>query len=55
MVARVDQPASESALAKLVRLIEEAQAEKSPTEEFAERFEGPYTVAVLRVGPGPLR
>lgn len=47
VVARVDQPASESALAKLVRLVEQAQAEKSPTEVFAERFEGPYTIAVL--------
>ncbi|HEX7118206.1 MAG TPA: heavy metal translocating P-type ATPase [Longimicrobiales bacterium] len=47
VVARVEQPASESALAKLVRLVERAQAEKSPTEQFAERLEGPYTVAVL--------
>jgi Cd2+/Zn2+-exporting ATPase len=51
VVARVDQPASESALAKLVRLIEEAQAEKSPTEEFAQRFEGPYTIGVLASVP----
>ncbi|HEX6940967.1 MAG TPA: heavy metal translocating P-type ATPase [Longimicrobiales bacterium] len=47
VVARVERPASESALAKLVRLVERAQAEKSPTERFAERLEGPYTVAVL--------
>lgn len=47
VLARVERPASESTLAKLVRLVEEAQAEKSPTERFAERFEGPYTIAVL--------
>ncbi|HEX8907214.1 MAG TPA: heavy metal translocating P-type ATPase, partial [Longimicrobiaceae bacterium] len=45
--ARVDRPASESALARLVRLVEEAQAARGPTEEFAARFEGPYTIAVL--------
>lgn len=45
--ARVERPASESALARLVRLVERAQAERGPTEEFAARFEGPYTIAVL--------
>jgi Cd2+/Zn2+-exporting ATPase len=45
--ARVERPASESALARLVRMVEEAQAAKGPTEEFAARFEGPYTIAVL--------
>jgi Cd2+/Zn2+-exporting ATPase len=45
--ARVDRPASESALARLVRMVEDAQAAKGPTEEFAARFEGPYTIAVL--------
>lgn len=47
LVARVERPASESTLAKLVRLVERAQADKSPTEQFAERLEGPYTIAVL--------
>jgi len=45
--ARIDRPASESALARLVRLVERAQAAKGPTEEFAARFEGPYTIGVL--------
>lgn len=45
--ARVERRAGESALARLVRLVEAAQAEKSPTEEFAARLEGPYTIAVL--------
>ena len=45
--ARVRRPASESALARLVRLVEQAQAARGPTEEFAARFEGPYTIGVL--------
>lgn len=49
--ARVERGAGESALARLVRLVEEAQAEKSPTEEFAARLEGPYTIAVLASVP----
>lgn len=44
---RVERPASESTLAKLIKLVESAQASKSRTERFAERFEGPYTIAVL--------
>lgn len=48
---RVERPASESTLAKLVKLVESAQASKSRTERFAERFEGPYTIAVLLSAP----
>jgi Cd2+/Zn2+-exporting ATPase len=44
---RVEKPAGESTLAKLSRLVERAQAAKSPTEQFADRLEGPYTIAVL--------
>jgi Cd2+/Zn2+-exporting ATPase len=45
--ARVERSAGESALSRLVTLVEAAQAEKSPTEEFAARLEGPYTISVL--------
>jgi Cd2+/Zn2+-exporting ATPase len=45
--ARVERPAAESALARLVRMVEQAQAARGPTEEFAARFEGPYTIGVL--------
>lgn len=51
VLARVERPASESTLARLIRLVEEAQAAKSPTERFAARLEGPYTVAVLLSAP----
>lgn len=48
---RVERPAHESTLAKLIKLVENAQASKSRTERFAERFEGPYTIAVLFSAP----
>lgn len=51
LVARVEKPAGESTLAKLIQLVERAQAAKSPTERFADRFEGPYTIGVLLVTP----
>lgn len=44
---RVEKPAGESTLAKLSKLVEQAQAAKSPTEQFADKLEGPYTIAVL--------
>lgn len=44
---RVEKPAGESTLAKLSRLVEQAQAAKSPTEQFADRLEGPYSIGVL--------
>ncbi len=47
LTVQVAQPAGTSTLAKLVQMVEQAQAAKSPTELFADRFEGPYTIAVL--------
>jgi Zn2+/Cd2+-exporting ATPase len=47
LTVRVAQAAGDSTLAKLMRLVEQAQAAKSPTEQFADRLEGPYTIAVL--------
>jgi Cd2+/Zn2+-exporting ATPase len=43
---RVTRPASESALARIVRLVEEAEVGKSRTERFVERFARYYTPAV---------
>jgi Cd2+/Zn2+-exporting ATPase len=39
--------AGESALARLVRLVEESEARRSPTQRFADRFERVYVPAVL--------
>ena len=43
---RVDKPAGESSLAKIVRLVEEAEASKTRSERFVERFARWYTPAV---------
>jgi Cd2+/Zn2+-exporting ATPase len=43
---RVTRPASESTLARIVRLVEEAEAGKSRTERLVERFARHYTPAV---------
>lgn len=45
--AEVLRPAGESTLARLVRLMEEAQTQKSRTEALTERWESPYATAVL--------
>jgi Zn2+/Cd2+-exporting ATPase len=47
LTVQVAQPAGTSTLAKLMQMVEQAQAAKSPTELFADRLEGPYTIAVL--------
>lgn len=46
MRARVDRPASESTLARIVRLVEEAEGRKTRTERFVERFARIYTPIV---------
>jgi Cd2+/Zn2+-exporting ATPase len=43
---RVDKPAAESALAKIVRLVEQAERSKTESERFAERFARYYTPAI---------
>lgn len=43
---RVDRPASESTLARIVRLVEEAEGRKTRTERFVERFARVYTPIV---------
>jgi Cd2+/Zn2+-exporting ATPase len=54
---RVDRPASESALAKIVRLVEEAEATKTQSERFVERFARLYTptitIAAIAIAVGP--
>ena len=46
LLVRATHPAAESALARIVRLVEGAEADKSPTERFVERFARYYTPAV---------
>ncbi|MDE0924890.1 heavy metal translocating P-type ATPase [Aurantimonas coralicida] len=47
---RVTAAASDNTIARVVRLVEEAQESKSPTERFIDRFSKIYTPAVLVVG-----
>ncbi|MEX2608080.1 MAG: heavy metal translocating P-type ATPase [Kiritimatiellia bacterium] len=44
---RVTRPASESTLARIVELVEEAQAEKATTQRFLERAEQHYALGVI--------
>lgn len=46
LAVRVERPAGDSALARIARLVEAAEANKSPTERFVERFARYYTPAV---------
>ncbi|GGE16366.1 ATPase [Aureimonas endophytica] len=47
---RVTAAAADNTIARVVRLVEEAQERKSPTERFIDRFSKVYTPAVLVVG-----
>lgn len=51
LVIRTLKPAGESTLAKIMRLVEDAQAEKSPTELFTARIERYYVPLVLAITP----
>lgn len=44
---RVTKTAGESSLARMITLVEEAQAEKAETQRVIDRFEQPYVLAVL--------
>lgn len=45
--AEVLRPPAESAHAKIIRLIREAQASKAPSQKFTDRFGTPYTIGIL--------
>lgn len=44
---RVTRLAHESAITRLIRLVEEAQSEKAPTQQLIDRFEQPYVIGVF--------
>jgi Zn2+/Cd2+-exporting ATPase len=46
LAIRVDKPAAESTLARIIGLVEQAEARKTRTERFVERFARVYTPAV---------
>lgn len=47
--ARVTRPANESSLQKIIRLIQDAQHLKAPSQRFTDRFGTHYTIGVLAV------
>jgi len=50
--ARVVRPASESSLQKIIRLIQDAQHLKAPSQRFTDRFGTYYTIGVLSMTAG---
>ncbi|SDD95458.1 heavy metal translocating P-type ATPase [Belnapia rosea] len=46
---RVSKPASDNTIARIIRLVEEAQEAKAPTARFIERFSAIYTPAAVAV------
>ncbi|WP_223702601.1 heavy metal translocating P-type ATPase [Sutcliffiella deserti] len=49
IILEVTKPASETLFQKIINLVQNAQSEKSPSQQFLERFEGPYVKIVLAV------
>lgn len=44
---RVDRPAGESTLSKIINMVEDARTDAAPTQRFIDRFSQPYTYAVI--------
>ena len=47
LIVEVSRPASETMLARIVRLVEEAREERAPAQHFIDRFVHPYTLGVV--------
>ena len=49
LLVRITEPPGDSALARIVRLVEQAQAQKAPSERFVDRFARIYTPVVIGI------
>ena len=49
IIAEITKPNSETLFSKIITLVQSAQSEKSPSQQFIERFEGSYVKVVLSV------
>ncbi|ATP41867.1 heavy metal translocating P-type ATPase [Solibacillus sp. R5-41] len=49
LTLRVTKPSTDTLFQKIITLVQSAQSEKSPSQQFIERFEGPYVKGVLIV------
>ncbi|HOQ99233.1 MAG TPA: heavy metal translocating P-type ATPase [Anaerolineae bacterium] len=49
LTVHVTQPVSDSALARIVRLVEQAQAQRAPSQRFVDRFARIYTPVVIAI------
>ena len=49
---RVEKPAGETTLSRIVHLVQRAQVEKSPSQQFVDRFARYYTPAIMAVALG---
>ncbi len=47
LTVEVTRPAHQTMLARIVRMVEEAQEKRAPAQEFIDRFSHPYTLAVV--------
>ncbi|MBL8879445.1 MAG: cation-translocating P-type ATPase [Phycisphaerales bacterium] len=54
LLVRVSRPASESTLARIVRLVEEAQERRVTAQRVIERWQSPYVLTVLVVSIGTM-
>ncbi|MCL2610581.1 MAG: cadmium-translocating P-type ATPase [Defluviitaleaceae bacterium] len=49
---KITKPSDQTLFQRIIRLVQNAQSEKSPSQLFIERFEGPYAKAVILIALG---
>jgi Cd2+/Zn2+-exporting ATPase len=52
LTARVTRLAADTTIARIIRMVEEAQAQKAPSQRFVDRFARVYTPAVIAIAAG---